>query len=174
MKDDGTTNFAKVCEKMVRLRPKITPIHKILVGTVPIIVRGLGDPADGPETRKMGPPEQLIKDLSLAKVVNAQTEAQPEDMQKVQVLCTIAFAQDIDQLGPDEPFKWIQDLEMKFTLTVECLYAGSSVVVACIPYHLCSRLQGISGFVLTAVVHSKNLFRQVRELFVVPAHRCVI
>jgi hypothetical protein len=83
--DDGTINFAKVCEKMVRLGPRITPIHKVLVGTVPIIVRGLGNLADDPKTRerKLGPPEQLIKDLSLAKVVNAQPEAEPEDVQKV-------------------------------------------------------------------------------------------
>jgi hypothetical protein len=150
--DDGTINFAKVCEKMVRLGPRITPIHKVLVGTVPIIVRGLGNLADDPKTRKLGPPEQLIKDLSLAKVVNAQPEAEPEDVQKVQVLCTISVAEDIDQLGLDELSKWIQGLEMKFSMTVECLFAGSSVVVACMPYHLWSRLQGIPGFGLICVV----------------------
>jgi hypothetical protein len=82
--DDGTINFAKVCEIMVRLGPRIKPIHKVLVGTVPSIVRGLGNLADDPKTRerKLGPPEQLIKDLSLAKVANAEPEAEPEDVQK--------------------------------------------------------------------------------------------
>jgi hypothetical protein len=161
---------------MVRLGPRITPIHKVLVGTVPIIVRGLGNLADDPKTRerKLGPPEQLIQDLSLAKVVNAQPEAEPEDVQKYQVLCTVSVAEDIDQLGLDELSKWIQGLEMKFSMTVECLFAGSSVVVACMPYHLWSRLQGIPGYGLISVVRSDNLLREVRELFVLPVHCCVI
>jgi hypothetical protein len=61
--------------------------------------------------------------LSLAKVVDAQPEAESEDVQKVQVLCTISVAEDIDQLGLDELSKWIQGLERKFSMTVECLFA---------------------------------------------------
>jgi hypothetical protein len=77
------------------------------------------------------------------------------------MLYTIEFPDDIDQLGLEHFCKWVEDLEAKFNMKVEYVFAGSTIFVARVPWNMWSRLEGIQVFFRSFLVGGENLLRGV-------------
>jgi hypothetical protein len=101
-------------------------------------------------------------DVSLATIARSQ------EVDIVEVLCTVKLEDNLDDIGLNQLCQWFSELDVKFKIKVECLYnAHSSRMILKMPPYIWSRLDGTEGLAFVSFVRGPCRLAEFIARFVV-------